>query len=724
MAFSILSYTGNGVQTDYSVSFPYIAKSHVQVFINSVLQVLTTNYTWLNDSTIRFNVAPANGAPIQLRRGSSQATALVDFQDASILTETDLDTATLQGFYVAQEAIDGATTAMQLDTDNKYNSTGKVIKNLANGSASQDAVTVAQLEAAAMAPVSPQASSISFAPGGGVAASNVQAAIVELDTEKAPKDAPTFTGAVDMTAATVAVPTMPVGNSAQSAASTAFVQGELTSGRNPNVPVRQTVLSGALSSGVPAALTTGSGLLPGLNASPTPIVITFANGFGAVGSVDTVSVVSASASTIGSALPANNTSFIYAERTGDTSVTWGQTQIPPQYGETFNRTRSFTLNFEGANASTSIIDDNGNTWSAFGNAQISTAQFKFGSSSLLCDGAGDYVLTNSITNMPETGWTYEGFVRFNALPGSTSYVCLGAFASASGRGAVLYLYNNSGTYELRMGLSSDGTNNNILASTSGSAITAPSVGVWYHFVMTHDLQSGAFRNYWGGSPIQGQATSAAVGSIDRVVIGVDFDGTSNPLNGWIDGVQFVPYCKYPNATPFTPPNSAPSVAPAHFFSIPEMRMYEVTAASASAGTNPTMTRRDRVFVGEAYTNSTAVSSVRTYAYRGRYASAAVAMPSAGAASSFSHNIGVENVNLKFTAQCILSEANFTVGHSLDVNGYQSAGPHAMQTNIRSGRNSCLMIYTTGFVGTNPATGAITSLTLANWRMTVRAERAW
>src|SRR5262245_3032440 len=48
------------------------------------------------------------------------------------------------------------------------------------------------------------------------------------------------------------------------------------------------------------------------------------------------------------------------------------------------------LSFDGADASTTITDTAAggaaHTWTAAGNAQIDTAQFKFGGSSLLCDG--------------------------------------------------------------------------------------------------------------------------------------------------------------------------------------------------------------------------------------------------------------------------------------------------------------------------------------------------
>jgi hypothetical protein len=51
------------------------------------------------------------------------------------------------------------------------------------------------------------------------------------------------------------------------------------------------------------------------------------------------------------------------------------------------------LHFDGDNASTTFLDESGKTWTRYGDAQISTAQNKFGPSSGLFDGTGDYITT-------------------------------------------------------------------------------------------------------------------------------------------------------------------------------------------------------------------------------------------------------------------------------------------------------------------------------------------
>ena len=106
MANSFVQYTGTGSQTAYSVTFPYISQSHVKVLVNDIV---VNNYSWSNASQITFAAAPANGASITIRR-STPAAPLVDFTAKSRWQTSDLNTATKQALYVAEEAEEQAST--------------------------------------------------------------------------------------------------------------------------------------------------------------------------------------------------------------------------------------------------------------------------------------------------------------------------------------------------------------------------------------------------------------------------------------------------------------------------------------------------------------------------------------------------------------------------------------------------------------------------------------
>jgi hypothetical protein len=70
------------------------------------------------------------------------------------------------------------------------------------------------------------------------------------------------------------------------------------------------------------------------------------------------------------------------------------------------------LLMEGADGSTTVTDEKGHTVTAFGSAQLSTARAKFGSSSLLLDGVGDYLTATMGATDEDLGnaWTMEAWV--------------------------------------------------------------------------------------------------------------------------------------------------------------------------------------------------------------------------------------------------------------------------------------------------------------------------
>ena len=106
MAHARVTYTGNGSSTSYTVPFPFINRTHVVVTVNAVTQTLTTHYVWLNDSTIQFVTAPPSSQAVVFRRYTTITERLVDFHDAAVLTEADLDLNSLQGLYLSQERAD------------------------------------------------------------------------------------------------------------------------------------------------------------------------------------------------------------------------------------------------------------------------------------------------------------------------------------------------------------------------------------------------------------------------------------------------------------------------------------------------------------------------------------------------------------------------------------------------------------------------------------------
>lgn len=146
MANSFEVYTGDGVTTQFVVTFPFISRTHVTLKVNGV----SVAFTWINDGLIQAAVAPANGTVVRVGRSSSPTTTLVDFE-AGYISADDLDTGYLHAFYLAQEAVDAANESMTKNALDQWEAQGDKIQNLANGVDVQDAVTLAQLQAVSAA---------------------------------------------------------------------------------------------------------------------------------------------------------------------------------------------------------------------------------------------------------------------------------------------------------------------------------------------------------------------------------------------------------------------------------------------------------------------------------------------------------------------------------------------------------------------------------------------
>jgi hypothetical protein len=141
MAFAQVQYLGDGANTLFGFSFPYIQKSHIEVRVANVLQTQNVAYTFPTGSTIQFTSPPAAGAAVDIRRRSSQAARLTDYQNGTLLTEAQMDADATQLFYLAQEAMDAVFTSLQLGLDATYDVTNHRIRNVGAPTETGDAAT-------------------------------------------------------------------------------------------------------------------------------------------------------------------------------------------------------------------------------------------------------------------------------------------------------------------------------------------------------------------------------------------------------------------------------------------------------------------------------------------------------------------------------------------------------------------------------------------------------
>lgn len=202
------------------------------------------------------------------------------------------------------------------------------------------------------------------------------------------------------------------------------------------------------------------------------------------------------------------------------------------------------LHMDGANDSTTFTDSsiNKRTATASGNAKISTAQKKFGVSSGLFDGSGDYVTIPNAGGLGTGDFTVELWVR----PNTASTQSYGRFIQCGN-------FNVGGDWQLaRNSLAGDSNPMTLLLDFQGGAFritTGATVAdnAWSHLAFSR--QGTMVRLFINGTQVGSGNTSANL-SQTTVVLGADASG-NNAYAGYIDEVVITKFAKY--TANFTPP---------------------------------------------------------------------------------------------------------------------------------------------------------------------------
>jgi hypothetical protein len=218
---------------------------------------------------------------------------------------------------------------------------------------------------------------------------------------------------------------------------------------------------------------------------------------------------------------------------------------------------SLLLHGDGTNGSTTITDSSPSpkTVTAVGNAQISTAQSKFGGASIAFDGSGDYASVTSssafdlgISNEP---FTVEFWFYRNAT-GNTGF-----FSKGGGDGN----WNTSTGYAyyafIEAGVIYWMWNHNISNQTPVfiSSSTLPAIEQWHHYAASYDGTNT--RLFINGSQVGSSNTNIyiAPASANRVRVGSSSVDTGlQSLNGNIDDLRITKGVSRYNAA-FTPPTA-------------------------------------------------------------------------------------------------------------------------------------------------------------------------
>lgn len=137
--YARITYTASG-GTTFTIPFPYIASTDINVYDNGALKVSGTDYTFPDVSHVQFTSAPTTGHTIQIYRWTSIVNSEATFHGGPIAS-IDLNRNDLQKLYGLQEAHDrqGSVTNITAGTGltltpNPITVTGTISLNPASGS--------------------------------------------------------------------------------------------------------------------------------------------------------------------------------------------------------------------------------------------------------------------------------------------------------------------------------------------------------------------------------------------------------------------------------------------------------------------------------------------------------------------------------------------------------------------------------------------------------------
>jgi len=210
------------------------------------------------------------------------------------------------------------------------------------------------------------------------------------------------------------------------------------------------------------------------------------------------------------------------------------------------------LHFNGTDGQTSTLDSAGKLTATFvGNAQLDTSQKKFGVSSLLLDGTGDYITLADSTDwhFGSGDFTIDLWVRFNDLTDNQQFA--NQYVDANNFWTFYKNTNNGISFYVRQSSVDE-----VLMSTGNNLVTTNN---WYHIAMVRDGANCKIFIDGESKTLTGTdfSTTTLSDLATTLKIGYLASGNEQELNGWVDELRIVKgVAKYTaNFTPPTEPYS-------------------------------------------------------------------------------------------------------------------------------------------------------------------------
>lgn len=212
---------------------------------------------------------------------------------------------------------------------------------------------------------------------------------------------------------------------------------------------------------------------------------------------------------------------------------------------------SLLLHGDGTNGSTTIIDSSPTpkTVTAFGNAQISTAQSKFGGASIAFDGTGDYLtVPHNSAFSANADFTAECWLRMAQL-NRLQFIADKRSSTSINSEWFWYIGSDNKIAAALFNTSSGGVYLNVLSSS------ALLINTWYHIAFT--LAGTTLRLFVDGTleATSSTPTGTYATNTNQLTIGRDIATVpGRDLNGYIDDLRITKGVARYTAN-FTPPTA-------------------------------------------------------------------------------------------------------------------------------------------------------------------------
>lgn len=143
--YAIDTHTGDGSQTDFTLSYNYFEEDDLIVKVDNVTKTSGTDYSIVDGSTVRFTSAPANGTTVTVERATDIGNKKVTFSDGGTIRASDMNNQNDQLLFAVQEASDDSQNALRTN-GTFYDAGSDRIANVGTPTASTDATTKAYVD--------------------------------------------------------------------------------------------------------------------------------------------------------------------------------------------------------------------------------------------------------------------------------------------------------------------------------------------------------------------------------------------------------------------------------------------------------------------------------------------------------------------------------------------------------------------------------------------------